>query len=72
MTVATGLSFWHDGDGDSWDKLHMAGEVWPGIWTIDGAGVSRKIDVKRVKGSDQATIKDEGYNPAKITLNGTI
>jgi len=72
MTVATGLTWWHDADGFTWDRLHLAGETWPGLWVVTGQGVSRKLDVKRVKGSDQATIADEGYNPSKMTLNGTI
>lgn len=69
--VGTGLPFWTDDDGD-WDTLILGGTVWPGIWELSGDGVSRDIDVKKSKGSDTATLKDEGYQNAKFTATGTI
>jgi hypothetical protein len=71
--VPTGLTYWDDRDDPlAWDTLLLDGEVWPGIAEISGAGVSRKIDVKKAKGQDGATIKDEGYQLAKLTITITI
>jgi len=69
--LGTGLAFWTDADGD-WDTLVLGGTVWPGIWEISGDGVKRDIDLKKEKGSDKATLKDEGYKNAKIEAVGTI
>jgi hypothetical protein len=71
--VPVGIPHWDDRDDPLvWDTLFLAGEIWPGVCEISGAGVSRKIDVKKSKGSDGATIKDEGYQPAKLTIRLTI
>ncbi|MHA1572453.1 MAG: hypothetical protein ACTSX8_00510 [Alphaproteobacteria bacterium] len=62
------LAFWDERTGalTEWDLLILAGEVWPGIVTIDGQGVSRQIDVKKPKGGDQARLTDEGYRNGKF------
>lgn len=71
--VPTGLPYWDDRDDPlAWDTLWLGGELWPGICEISGAGVGRKIDVKKSKGSDGATLKDEGYQLAKLTIRLTI
>jgi hypothetical protein len=69
--VGSGVPFWTD-DTAEWDTLILGGTVWPGIWEISGEGVQRKIDLKKSKGSDKATLKDEGYKNAKLTATGTI
>lgn len=74
-TIATtgavgGLDWWDDRDVPmSWDLLFLGGEQWPGICTIDGPGCTRKIDAQAEKGSDGATLKDEGYEPARFTIS---
>jgi hypothetical protein len=68
-----GLPYWDDRDWpDGWDTLVLGEDIWPGSWEVSGPGVSRKIDVKKTKGEDGATMKDEGYQPARLTLTGTI
>lgn len=51
-----------------WDTLYMAGKRWPGICTISGKGIARRLDQKRTKGSDGATLKDEGNDLAEFTI----
>jgi hypothetical protein len=53
----------------NWDQITIGSTTFPGVWTIEG-GVSRRLDVKTRKGQDGATIKDEGYENALITLTG--
>jgi len=69
--VGTGLPYWTDDEGE-WDKLILGGTPWPGIWELSGDGVKRNIDLKKSKGADTATLKDEGYKNAKFTAVGTI
>jgi hypothetical protein len=69
--ATSGLAYWADGLSD-WDELILGGVKWPGIWSVTGAGVSRKIDLKKSKGADQATLKDEGYKNAKLTATGVL
>lgn len=66
-TLGTGLSFWGNPDND-WDALILGGEQWPGLATVTGAGVARKLDVKATKGSDVGTIKDNGYVNGKLVI----
>jgi hypothetical protein len=69
----SGIPYWDDRDDPlAWDTLWLGDEMWPGLVEISGAGVSRKIDVKKAKDTDGATIKDEGYQPAKLTITVTI
>lgn len=82
--IDLGLSesdFWSDeklGDPPitTWDLLYMAGEIWPGIWTIE---VSKGIDVEVVKTSAKIpnklvdpTITDKGYRPGRVKAIGEI
>ncbi len=70
--IATGLQFWTEPDND-WDKLVLGGTVWPGVIAdISGDAVARKLDIKKSKGSDKATIKDEGNTNAKFKVTLTI
>lgn len=69
--VGTGLAYWLEDSGE-WDQLILGGTNWPGIWEIQGEGVERDIDLKKSKGSDQATLKDEGYRNGKFDAVGII
>jgi len=70
--VATGLQFWTEPDND-WDKLVLGGVVWPGVISdISGDAVARNLDIKKSKGSDNATITDEGNTNAKFSVTLTI
>ncbi len=51
-----------------WDTLILGGEVFPGIASIGGSGLKRKIDIKKPKGSDGASLRDEGYEPARLAV----
>jgi hypothetical protein len=71
--AVSGWPHWDDRDWqDAWDTLILGEDTWPGVWEISGPGVSRKIDVKKTKGQDGATMKDEGYQPARLTLTGIV
>lgn len=68
-----GLPYWDRRDwADAWDTLVLGADIWPGIAEISGAGVSRKLDIKQSIGTDGATMKDEGYQPARLTISITI
>lgn len=68
-----GLPYWDDRSWpDAWDTLVLGVDTWPGVCEVSGAGVSRKIDVKKAKDQDGATLKDEGYQPARFTITQTI
>jgi len=69
-TIFTGLQFFEGGELATyeWDTLYLAGERWPGICEVTGAGVSRRVDAKATKGSDGAVLKDQGMNLAKMTI----
>lgn len=70
--LATGLQFWTEPDND-WDRLVLGGTVWPGVVIdISGDAVARKLDIKKAKGSDKATIKDEGNTNAKFSVTLSI
>ena len=72
-TAASGVPFWLDvNDPLAWDTVILGGDVWPGLADVSGSGVVRKIDVKKGKGNDGATIKDEGNELAKLTITLTI
>lgn len=59
---------WSDAD---WDQLTLGSTLLPGIWTLEGSA-ERRIDVKPRKGQDGATLKDEGYQNAQVTLTGRL
>ncbi len=67
---ATGASIPHPEDnGALWDRVKLGPFVLPGTWTVTGA-IERLVDVKKSKGKDGARFKDQGYEPAALTLVG--
>jgi len=52
----------------AWDQCYLKGKQWPGICNITGTGIERKIDVKKSKGQDGATINDEGMELARFEI----
>jgi hypothetical protein len=56
-------------DQTDWGNLQLGSNTLPGKWEVEGE-VSRKVDVKERKDEDGATIKDQGYSNADITLVG--
>lgn len=60
------LAWWADGSL-LWDTLILGGEVMPGLSAVTG-DVARKLDIKPVKGTDGATMSDEGYEPGPIQI----
>jgi len=64
------IPFWLSADDPLiWDRLWLGGEEFPGLTTISGQGLQRKIDVKDAKGEDGGSIRDEGYQPARIQIS---
>jgi hypothetical protein len=59
-----------DLSSDQWDVLWLGGVQFPGVWTISGSGVSRKLDVKNPKGAAGASLTDEGDELALLDLDG--
>ena len=69
LTAPAALTFWDDRTAPlEWERIYLAGELWPGSAEVSGAGVGRKIDVQKEKGTDGASLKDEGYDPARLTI----
>lgn len=63
------IPFWENTEDPLvWDTVEIAGKKFPGVATIRGPGLKRKIDVKKPKGSDGASLKDEGIEPAKLEI----
>lgn len=71
MTKPVYAPWWNEsGEGqDQWDTLILAGNTWPGLATISGSGVKRRIDVKKTKGKDGAIIKDNGMDLASLSIS---
>ncbi len=71
MTVVAGAQFFGGGELDTyeWDTIYLAGVRWPGIASVSGKGIARRIDVKRSKGSDGARLKDEGNDPGEFSIS---
>ena len=68
--TATGASIPHpEDDGALWDRIKLGPHVLPGAWVVSGA-IERRVDVKRSKNKDGARFKDQGYEPASLTLTG--
>lgn len=66
--MSEGLPFWDTAvNAMAWDTLILGGNVWPGVASLSGQGVSRDIDVKKAPGEDGATFTDKGYEPARLT-----
>jgi hypothetical protein len=69
LTAPAGIAYWDDrGQPIDWEIVYLAGVGWPGVAEVSGAGCSRKIDVQKTKGEDGAALKDEGYEPARLTI----
>lgn len=69
LTAPAGIGYWDDRTLPlEWEIVYLAGEKWPGVAEVSGAGCSRKIDVQKEKGTDGANLKDEGYDPARISI----
>lgn len=50
-----------------WDVAIIGEDTWPGVPTVT-CTVARSVDVQKSDGSDGATLKDKGYEPAKVTV----
>jgi hypothetical protein len=68
MTAA--IPFWDDITA-TWDKVRLGDTTLPGICSVGGS-VKRDVEVKKSKGSDGATIKDNGYRPAPVSITWRI
>lgn len=55
-------------DPDSWDRVGLADFWLPGICTVSGLEISRAVDIKKTKGSDGATLTDNGIDPATFQI----
>ena len=65
--------FWYNTfDPLAWDTVWLGGELFPGIASVTGSGLKRKVDVKKPKGSDGASLRDEGMEPAKLEIELVI
>lgn len=63
------IPFWEDAnDPLAWDTVIIADCIFPGVVTVGGAGLKRKLDIKSAKGSDGATLTDNGIEPGKLTV----
>ena len=58
-------------DSQAWAFVWLGGEMLPAVANITGT-TSWDIDVKKTKGSDGATIEDNGIQPAKLSLGLTF
>ncbi len=70
MTVLAGAQFFGGSQRDvgDWDSVYIAGVKWPGLASVEGKGIARRLDVKRSKGSDGARIVDQGNDPAEFSI----
>lgn len=59
---------WWDDDSLLWDIAIIGGEVVPATAVAVQVTVERAVDVQSVKGSDGATIADNGYTPAPVQI----
>ena len=64
------IEHWYE-DPQAWDRLVLGRDVMPGVWDVS-FGCRRELDVKKAKGRDGATFKDEGYDPSMIELTGKL
>ncbi len=58
---------WQDPASLDWDIMTIAGRAFPAIVTFRG-GVEADLEVKKAKGADKATVKDNGFKLADITV----
>lgn len=68
MTAAAAplLPFWDDPE-QAWDRVTLGVTTLPGNALV-GGDVQRDVEVKKAKGADKATIKDNGYRPSNVTI----
>ncbi len=63
------IPFWiNSEDPLLWDTVELGNIKFPGLAVVTGSGLRRKVDVKKPKGSDGASLRDEGYQPAEIGI----
>lgn len=68
--MSASIPFWDDALA-SWDKVRLGDTTLPGVCSVGGSA-KRDVEVKKSKGSDGASIKDNGYEPAKLTIEWRI
>lgn len=59
--------FWNDALSEEWQKMLVAGHPFPGIVEFGGS-VEADLEVKKAKGSDKSTTKNNGYKLAEISV----
>lgn len=64
------LPFWYD-QPDAWDTAILGGNTLPGLADVK-VTKGRKLDVKQSPGTHGATLTDQGYKPAKVTITLTL
>jgi len=65
------ISYWVDTDLGEWDSLTLAGYTVPGVVEVE-ITEARDVDVKRTKGSDKATLEDNGSEPVEVEITVTL
>lgn len=68
--MSSPIPWWDDAQAP-WDAVELAGFALPGVCNVKGK-VGRDIEVKKSKGSDGASIKDNGYKPAPVTVTWRV
>jgi hypothetical protein len=63
------VPFWED-DPSAWDSLSIADIGFLGLVEVD-VKIGRKLDTRSAPGADGATVRDKGYEPAKVKLTLT-
>lgn len=70
------IPFWASGDFEAkrWDFVWFDDDLVPGTVEPGSFRVSksRQVDVQKGRGSDGATLKDEGFTPAKVRFSVAI
>jgi hypothetical protein len=61
----------HPEDSDAWDQVTLGPVKLPGIWTVEGEA-TLELEVKKTRGKDGARFRDNGYDPAELTLVGRM
>lgn len=65
------VSYWVDTELGEWDSLTLAGYIVPGVVDVE-VTESRDVDIKRTKGSDKATLEDNGSEPVEVEITVTL
>lgn len=58
-------------NSSDWHTLILDGQVFPGIWKVE-LNLPVEIDIQKGKGTKKARLKDEGDQPAKLTIKGKL